>query len=99
MDSTGLATECSVLGSLKGSWGKPELIRSTGLNATWQLDVVNVSLTQSGKIGAFIPGGRVDCYASYIVNYLDEYKRSRQVQSLLQCINTCPLSVTFKTES
>jgi len=60
---------------------------------------MQVSLTQSGRLGGLGPGARVDCYAKFVVNYIDEYKRSRQVQTLEKCIDTCPPSLRFVIRS
>jgi hypothetical protein len=62
--------------------------------AEWQLSQVNISITQSARFGLFKPGAKVDCYAKFVVAHLEQYKRSRNVQTLELCIETCPFSVS-----
>ena len=99
IDPTGLVEFCSTMFSLNGKWGEDQLLGSTGLNTVWSLSLMHVSLTQSGRLGGLGPGARVDCYAKFVVNYIDEYKRSRQVQTLEKCIDTCPPSLRFVIRS
>jgi RHS repeat-associated protein len=99
IDPTGLVELCTVLGTASGAWGSGTFENSMIMTAGWQLSLMHTSITQSGKVGGFRPGAKVDCYAKFVVSHLEQYKKSRNIQTLEQCISTCPPSLKFVTRN
>jgi hypothetical protein len=84
-----LGLNCEVLGSVTIPQYAREVGRSGKAFSPWELTDMTVSPTQSGRGGAFFPGGRVDCMAARQWDQSVHMEQSGTKMSWGYCVESC----------